>query len=91
MANVEYILDIVGIVAGTGILTYVYQGLVKINGLENRARDALEKIDEIDSLLRSFHRLKVESAICKHKLKDIENYLQKGGYHPRDIDENSFL
>lgn len=91
MANGKYILEIVSIVAGTGILTYIYQGLVKINVLENRARDALEKIDEIDGLIRSVQRLKVESAICKHKLKDIENYLQKGGYHPRDIDENSFL
>lgn len=91
MANGKYILEIVGIVTGTGILTYIYQGLVKVNVLENKARDALEKINEIDSLLRSAQRLKVEVAICKHKLKDIEKYLQKGGYHPRDIDEDSFL
>ena len=91
MVNGEYILEIVGVVTGTGLLTCIYQGLVKLNKLENKARDALEKIDEIDSLLRGLQRLKVESAICKHKLKDIEKYLQKGGYHPRDIDEDSFL
>jgi hypothetical protein len=87
----KYILEIIGLVAGTGILTYIYQGLIKINALENKARDTLQKVDEIDDVLRSLQKLKIEGAICKHKIKDVEKYLQKGGYHPRDIDENSFF
>lgn len=91
MITGKHVLEIIGLVTGTGLLTYVYQGLIKLNALENKIRDTLGKINAIDDLINESRRLKIEGAFCKHRVKDMEKYLQKGGYHPRDIDEDSFL
>jgi hypothetical protein len=80
---------------GSPALAILVPLLIKLNSLENKGIDLIRKINnELTPLfLHEKYRLesKIQIALLKQRVNDIEGYLQKQGFVPSDIEEDSFL
>ena len=77
------------------ILGFLAPILMKLNLIENKALDTMRRIDKDLTPLSVFEKNalnnRTQIALLKLRVNDIEGYLEKQGFHPPDIDENSFL
>lgn len=77
------------------ILGFLTPILMKLNLIENKALDTMRRIDKDLTPLSLFEKNalnnRTQIALLKLRVNDIEGYLEKQGFHPPDIDENSFL
>ena len=86
-----YLLELIiaAFLAGAG--SVVWLALKKINEIENKGRDLIRIVGELEPLQDGHRRHKAEIAILKHRTLDIENFLSKSGFQPTPFDEDSFL
>ena len=84
-----------GLIEALPILGFLSPILIKLNLIENKALEAMRRIDRDLTPLSSFEanalHNKTQIALLKLRVNDIEGYLEKQGFHSPDIDEDSFL
>lgn len=83
------------VVPGAPALAALVPFFAKLNELENRGLELIRKIDhELTPLYlheKTQVNTKIQIALLKSRVNDLEGFLQKQGFVPSDIDENSFL
>ena len=89
----EFIIDF--LLPGSPPVAIIVPLLFKLNSLENKALELIRKInhDLTPLFLHEKNRAesKIQIALLKQRVNDIEGYLQKQGFVPSDIEEESFL
>ena len=77
------------------VLGFLAPMLIKLNLIENTALETMRRINHDLTPLSIFEQNalhnKTQIALLKLRVNDIEGYLKKQGFHPPDIDEDSFL
>jgi hypothetical protein len=86
---VKFLLPLCSVVAG------ITPFFVKLNKLENRGLELIRKINQELTPIITHEKTrlehKIQIALLKQRVNDLEGFLIKQGFIPSDIDENSFL